>query len=316
MRIFEQTLCVVFLVMLSSCGPLHEQQASMPPDPGETLPEWAFDAPFYFRPPPDVAPKPASELTADYSAHYYVSKRVILLDRPTNQVPVDRVPRIGVWWTNTDGGVWTRAGFFGLGQTHFSLVAGDDGDYGVRFAGPGIRESLTGKTLPHRVYHLDTQAPLVTVCVEPDKPIYEPNESILIHWWAVDPHLYGKPVRVAVCWSWENPGIFGNRGAEFENSQSAEQEEYTNRIWQPFENALDSSGILAYTIPDYAAGEGMQFQVRAKDRCGNYGVGYSKLVWVSGYTELPTDGLPSQKPGPIASGYTTSTPPTTQPASQ
>ena len=41
--------------------------------------------------------------------------------------------------------------------------------------------------------------------------------------------------------------------------------------------------MLAYTIPDFAAGEGFQFQIRAKDKAGNYGVGYSKVIMVNGY---------------------------------
>ena len=43
--------------------------------------------------------------------------------------------------------------------------------------------------------------------------------------------------------------------------------------------------MMAYTIPEFAAGEGMQFQVRAKDKAGNYGAGYSKVILVSGYQE-------------------------------
>ena len=43
--------------------------------------------------------------------------------------------------------------------------------------------------------------------------------------------------------------------------------------------------MLAYAVPSFAAGEGFQFQVRAKDKAGNYGMGYSKVILVSGYQE-------------------------------
>ncbi|NLX13914.1 MAG: hypothetical protein GXY44_09725 [Phycisphaerales bacterium] len=36
------------------------------------------------------------------------------------------------------------------------------------------------------------------------------------------------------------------------------------------------------TIPKYVAGEAFHFQVRAKDRAGNYRVGYSKVIIFSG----------------------------------
>ena len=41
-------------------------------------------------------------------------------------------------------------------------------------------------------------------------------------------------------------------------------------------------------LAGFAAGEGLQLQVRAKDKAGNYGAGYSKVLFVSGYTEEPT----------------------------
>ena len=198
------------LAFLAGCAqPLHRRQAEMPPELGETLPEWAFDAPFYHRPPPDAVPQPANTPDADHPARYFVNNPVILLDRPGNQVPADREPRIAVWWSNTDGCVWTRAGYFGLGQTHFSFIAGDDGDYGIRFLGPGIRESLLNPARPHRIYHVDTCPPDVTVTIEPEQPVYDPDQMIAIRWVAEELNIDKDPVRLAICWMAGGCGLRG-----------------------------------------------------------------------------------------------------------
>ncbi len=280
------------LILLCACEqPLHQRQASMPPDLAETLPEWAFDAPYYFRPSPDAVPREASQPNADLPQHYYVRERVFMIERPNNDVPASRVPRVAVWWTNTNGGQWTRAGYFGLGQTHFPFVGGDDGDYAIRFVGPGIKESLTEETIPHRIYHLDTVPPCVKVVVEPDHPIYESNELVWVHWAVDDPNLDKKSVRLAICWSWENPDLMEYRlSPNYPPNTPEEMEKAASRFWKPFKPAFDTDSVLAYTIPEYAAGEAFQFQVRAKDRAGNYGVGYSKVIMVSG-TKGSGDGL-------------------------
>ncbi len=295
---------------------LHRRQAQVPPEPGETLPEWAFDAPFYFRPPPDAAPQLANQPDADHPARYFVRDRVILLDRPANEVPLDRAPRIAVWWTNTDGCEWTRAGYFGLGQTHFPFVAGDDGDYGIRFVGPGIRASLSGETPPHRIYHLDTCPPCVTVSVEPDKPIYDPSETITIGWLAVDLNIDKKPAELAVCWSWENPGMLAAQQAAIAESKAAQPDKWATRLWQPISDMVKPEGSLTYTIPPYAAGEGFQIQVRAKDRAGNYGAGYSELILVNGFQSWPTTQPIGEPPTTTAPAPALASQPTSDSQSQ
>ena len=295
---------VLVLTVLAGCQqkPLHREQCSMTPELAEKLPEWAFDAPYYFRPPPDATPQAVNETDPDYPLHYYVRNPVVLLTRPANEVPVDRAPRIAVWWTNTNGCLWARAGFFGLGQTHFAFVAGDDGDYGVRFVGPGIKESLTEETIPHRIYHYDTAPPVVSVTVEPDLPIYEPGQVLWLHWSTSDPNLDEMPVQLAVCWSWENPDILKLREGELERPDNAGLDPSASRLWKPFKPIFEAESMLAYTIPDFAGGEGFQFQVRAKDKAGNYGIGYSKAILVSGYQE-PTPP-PSQVNDQPADGPT------------
>lgn len=308
LRSLVDATVVSLLTLLVGCAAaLHKREASMPPDPGEILPEWAFDAPYYFRPPPDAVPRPVNQPDADHPARYYVNQRVFLIERPVNDVPADRVPRIAIWWTNTDGCVWTRAGFFGLGQTHFPFVAGDDGDYGIRFVGPGLRESLAQDTPPHRIYHLDTCPPSVTVDIEPDQPAYEPGQQVTISWRAEDVNLEQRPVQLAVCWSWENPDLLEFLRTGEAERQTGRPETSVGRYWQPIEGVYWPSGCLDYTIPAFAAGEGLQLQVRAKDRAGNYGAGYSKIILVNGYRSLPASSQPADSVAVLLA-------PTTEPA--
>jgi hypothetical protein len=292
---------VLVLAVLAGCQqPLHQEQASMPPELAETLPEWAYDAPHYFRPPPEASPLAVNAADPDYPLHYYVRKPVILVTRPANNVPLDRAPRICVWWTNTNGCLWSRAGFFGLGQSHFAFLAGDDGDYGIRFVGSGITESLTQETIPHRIYHYDAVPPVVSITVEPDCTIYDPEEVLWVHWSVCDPNLDEMPVQLALCWSWENPDILKLREGELERPDAVDLEPSESRIWRPFQPIMEGEGMLAYAIPSFAAGEGFQFQVRAKDKAGNYGVGYSKVIMVSGHQELPESEQAEQvQEGPV-----------------
>lgn len=190
------------------CNPSRQQrQAQMPPDAGETLPEWAFDAPFYFQPPTEAVPQPTQEPPPDLPGHYYVNQHVFMIDRPENNVRVDRAPRIAVYWTDTSGAVWMRAGYFGLGQSFFAFVAGDDGDYGIRFVGPGIRESLTPQTVPHRIYHVDTRPPVVKLQVEPDVTLAQPEDMLTVTWTINDANLAADTARFNICWSGDNPTL-------------------------------------------------------------------------------------------------------------
>ncbi len=280
------TSALVVALLAAACNqPEYAKQAAMPPDPGETLPEWAFDAPFYFQPTTEAMPRPVTEANPDYPTHYYVNRRVFPIDRPDNEVHLDRAPRIAVWWTNTNGGAWARSGFLGLGQTHFHFVAGDDGDYGIRFVGPGIRESLTQETVPHRIYHVDTVAPCITVRVAPEQPVYYPEDELVITWTVEDPNLDADSIRLNVCWSWENPDMLELRRPDNEGEPPRDNPPPpATRLWWPYKADCSPNDMATFTIPARAQGEALQFQVRAKDRAGNYGAGYSCPIFVSGIT--------------------------------
>jgi hypothetical protein len=289
---------VAVALLAAACNqPEYAKQAEMAPDPGETLPEWAFDAPYYFQPTTEAMPRPVTEANSDYPTHYYVNRPIFPIDRPDNEVRLDRAPRVAVWWTNTDGGAWARAGCFGLGQTHFHFVAGDDGVYGVRFVGPGIRESLTQETVPHRIYHVDTVAPCVTVRVAPDQPVYYPEDELAITWTVEDPNLDVDSVRLNVCWSWENPDMLELRRPDNEGEPPRDNPPPpATRLWRPYKPDCRPSDMATFTIPPRAQGEALQLQVRAKDRAGNYAAGYSCPIFVSGVTSWATPQAAAAQP--------------------
>lgn len=290
----RQSIPWIAILTIAAAGlacnqPKHEKQAHMAPDPAETLPDWAFDAPYYFQPTSDALPKPASPANDDFPTHYYVNKRVFPIDRPENDVRLDSAPRLAVWWTNTNGCAWARAGCFGLGQTHFHFVGGDDGAYGIRFVGPGIRESLTQDTLPNRIYHLDTVGPCVKVRVAPDQPVYFADDELVVSWQVQDPNLDTDSIRLNVCWSWENPDMVELRRPDNESTPPRDlPEPPATRLWRPLKPDCGTDDMTTFKIPAAAEGESFQFQIRAKDRAGNYTAGYSCPILVSGTTSWPT----------------------------
>jgi hypothetical protein len=296
--IATSSILAVALLGAACNQPKYEKQAQMPPDPGETLPDWAFDAPAYFQPPSESLPRPASPPNDDYPTHYYVNKRVFPIDRPENEVRLDRAPRIAVWWTNTNGCAWARSGCFGLGQTHSYFVGGDDGDYGIRFVGPGIRESLTEDTVPHRIYHLDTAGPCIKVRVAPDQPAYYPDDQLVVSWKADDRNLDAESIRLNVCWSWENPDMVELRRPD--NGSEPPQDvpdPPATRLWRPYKAECGPDDMTTFTIPANAQGEALQFQVRAKDRAGNYTAAYSCPIFVTGKTSW-SNAQAAAAPGP------------------
>ena len=276
----------VGLALVTGCSQWpHIRQGQMPCDPAEALPEWAFDAPYYFLPPPEGVPQPASRPAADFPTHYYVRDKLFLVERPANEVPADRAPRIAIWWTDTDGCVWNRAGYFGLSQTYFPFLVGDDADYGIRFVGPGIRESLTSDTIPHRIYHVDRVPPTVYICVSPDLPVFDPGQTLNISWVIHERFLDPRSVRLNITWGWENPDMPQWRPDQPLPVESGDPDKLATRHWHPYKKDLEAEGAFLYDIPKHITGESFQFQVRAQDLAGNYGVGYTRVLFVGGYTD-------------------------------
>jgi hypothetical protein len=245
-------------------------------DPANQYPEWAYDAPFYYRPARDrgdVGEEIASR-QAGGPTHYYVRDRLVYMPRPVRKATTspatptlgartterDMAPRIGVFWTDSGGLEWERAGYFGIGQTHFVFPAENDGVYGFRFIGPDQPPAKCTPPRPQIVYHVDTVPPEVVVYVEPNQPAYHVSESVTIHWMAQDVHLSDSPVSISACW------LVGDDDA---------------CEWTPIIHDQPSEGSMTFAIPPHATDCRLRIRADARDRSGNLGVGFSPPMVVA-----------------------------------
>jgi len=227
-----------------------------PFDPPNMYPGWAYDQPDYFRPPEELTPEP--RVRKGDPLHYFTNNKIVLVRRPTGYTP-EEIPRVAIYWTDNNGFRWNKGGYFGREQTFFPLQVSEDGDYGIRFVGPGQEAALDSLAYPVRVYHVDTKLPEVEVMIEPEKSWYHPGEEILISWRVNDYHLIEKPTRV---------GILVDFTAE------------VDRRTIELERDLPDEGSLPYRIPPDMIDHELRFRVDALDRAKNLGIGYSYALQV------------------------------------
>ena len=224
-------------------------------DPPNTYPEWAYDATNYVQPPQELTPEP--KVNPNDPLHYFTRDKVVLIRKPEGYTP-EEIPRVGIWYTDNNGFHWNKAGYFGRGQTFFPFEAPEDGDYGIRFVGPGQDPALHSLPYPERVYHVDTILPEVQVTVEPEKTWYNVGETVTISWKAEDYHLIEYPVRIGRLLDFTADGV---------NALELQRD-------------LADEGQITYTIPEDALDHEMRFRVDALDRAGNLGVGISFALQV------------------------------------
>lgn len=226
-----------------------------PVDPPNSYPEWTYDAPQTMKPAADLTPEPRAR--EEDPLHYFTNKKLVPIRQPSGYKP-EEIPRVAVWYTDNNGFDWKKGGYFGQSQTFFWFDAPADGDYGVRFVGPGQEPSKVPVAEPVRVYHVDTTLPTVELIVDPNQAWYRPGQTISLSWKAQDYHLVEQPVEIGVAtdFSSEHPS------------------------WTVLQKDLDASGNYSYTIPSDATGRGLTFRAAARDRAGNVGVGFSHLIQV------------------------------------
>lgn len=226
-----------------------------PFDPPNTYPEWAYDAPQYVRPPHELKPEP--KVNSSDPLHYFTNQKVVMVRRPEGFQPED-IPRVAVWWTDNNGFHWNKAGYFGRQQTFFAFEVEEDGDYGIRFVGPGQDPALHSLPYPERVYHVDTVLPDVDVHVEPEKTWYHVGETVTISWRAADYHLVEFPVRIGLLYDFTA-----------QNDPSVE-----------IQRDLPDEGVISFTLPPEALDHEVRFRVDAIDRAGNLGIAISFALQV------------------------------------
>jgi len=226
-----------------------------PFNPAKTYPEWAYDAPSYTKPVEE--PQSESRRRAKDPAHFFTSKPVIMVHQPEGYVP-EEIPRVAIWYTRDNGHHWERAGYFGRGETYYKLQVKKEGDYGIRFVGPGQEAAMEALPYPVCVHHVDMTPPKVTLSVDPEQAWYQLGQRVTLNWKAVDPHLEAMPTRVSVITDWASDTV------------------------RPIEVAREQAdtGSIEYTIPGNLLGDGFRFRVDAIDRAGNIGLAYSHTLQI------------------------------------
>lgn len=223
--------------------------------PAKTYPEWAYDAPSYTRPVDEPKSEPKSRVKDP--EHFFTSKPVIMVHKPEGYV-AEEIPRVAIWYTHDNGYHWKKAGYFGRSATYFPLQVTKEGDYGIRFVGPGQEAAMETPPNPVCVHHVDMTPPKVKLSIDPEQAWYTLGQRITINWNATDPHLEAMPARVSVIPDWaSNPA-------------------------QPIEIAREQPevGSIDYVVSSSLMGDGFRIRVDAIDRAGNIGLAYSQTLQI------------------------------------
>lgn len=255
-------------------------------NPETNYPDWTYDKPIYTE--PAVEPKPYETVANDIDV-YYSRSDMFFIRHPNGKQP-DVRPRTAVWFSYDAGATWQKNGFFGMDQRFYSFFAEQDGRYWIRFVGPNMGAAEVPPGQPHEIHVVDTQAPVITlqvdpppieeVCVDsegnevPAKPdgscccchrkvrrehIYHVGEKVIVSWCVTDMNLAPKTIELSTCF------------ARFPH----------NLVWSRFKGKLAPTGTLEVVIPPEAASQaGMRFRMIAHDKADNIGLGMSEVMEV------------------------------------
>ena len=226
-----------------------------PFNPTNDYPAWAYDAPSYMKPVEELSP--AASVREGDPLHYFTNQKLVQVRAPADYAAED-IPRVAVWWTDNNGFHWQKAGYFGRAQSFFPFEVEEDGDYGIRFVGPGQAPANETPAVPERVYHVDTTLPEGEVTIDPDQSQYEAGQKITISWRAADYHLIEAPVSIKMM-------------TDFSAAEP--------RIVE-LQRGLADAGSITYEISPDAADHQVRFRVEACDRANNLGLGISPALQV------------------------------------
>ncbi len=226
-----------------------------PFNPQERYPGWAFDQPEYMQ--PNTPLDSEMPIRGDDPNHFFTNNCVVLIEQPSGYTP-EEIPRVAVYRSDDNGFTWKRDGMFGREQQYYALETYADGDYGIRFVGPGQQLAERTPADPQRVYHVDTQPPELEIEINPEKTWYRPGDQIKIAWAARDPHLIANPVRL---------GMLMDFTGDIRNLVELQRD-------------LADEGSMTYRIMPDTAGHEIVFRVEALDRAENLGLAYSHHLQV------------------------------------
>lgn len=262
-----------------------------PFDPAKNYPEWTYDKPSYMKAAADLQPEPRAR--EEDPLHYFTNKKLVPIRQPGGYKP-EEIPRVAVWYTDNNGFDWQRAGYLGRIETYFWFDAPGDGDYGIRFVGPGQEPAKVPVAEPIRVYHVDTTLPDVELIVDPNQAWYQPGQTVVITWKAHDYHLKEQPVEIGL-------------STDFSSEHPS---------WTVLQKDLEAEGSYSYAIPNDAADRGLTFRVAALDRAGNLGMAFSHLIQVTGdKNAAPTDSHQTPPQNPLDLSTANAAPPPVAPSS-
>lgn len=232
-----------------------QSDCEAPFDPETQYPGWAYDEPEYVKPAGALTPEP--RVKKGDPLHYFTNKTIVPVRQPSGYVP-EEIPRIAIWWTDNNGFHWHKAGHFGRQQSFFPFEVEEDGDYGVRFVGPGQEAAMHALAYPERVYHVDTVVPEVEITIDPEQSWYYPGQTITIAWRAADYHLTELPVCIGMLMDF-----------------TADEHETIE-----LQRDLADEGTIVYHIPADTLDHEIRFRADAEDRAGNLGIAFSYALQV------------------------------------
>lgn len=251
-------------------------------NPKQDYAEWTYDAPFYYRPTTELKPL---ETIGKNTPVYYISSTWFFVSHPGNcQLVGD--PRVAVWYSTDEGQNWQRAGFYGVEQSHFLFEAKEDGNYWIRFVGPGQKTAKGPVPQPHRIYVVDTQSPLLAIAIKPS-PWQDEEKKV--------PTVYSVGQEIVVGWQVEDPNLKINSIKMESCVGKAPYEVY----WMAFRDSLPPEGNRKVVIPSEAARYGnFRFRLEAEDKAGNIAVATTVPLFIkpsdvaaAKTTTQPADGL-------------------------
>jgi len=236
-------------------------------NPQVDYPDWTYDAPFYYRPTEDLQ---VAE-TIGQGIPVYYSRNDSFFIRHPGGCQVNGEPRVVVWSSSHQGKDWTKAGCFGVEQSHFLFKADADGPQWVRFVGPGQGISQVPPGMPHRIYVVDTKMPEIALTITPgpwtDEEnkvpyVYRVGETVTLHWAVRDANLAAGTIKLGTCF------------AKFPH----------NLVWSQFPKPMPPTGsIKKVEIPPEAVRDGgMRFRMEAADRAGNVGMAMTEVLQIAG----------------------------------
>ena len=271
---------VLAVATVSGCTQIDENPQW---DPQADYPQWAYDAPYYYRPTEDLK---AAETVGDGIPIYYSRSEYFFIKHPIGY-QLNGVPRMAVWSSDDEGQNWLKAGYYGVEQSHFRFRAEADGAYWIRFVGPGQGTSEVPPGVPHRIYVVDRKAPTIVLSVSPPPwqdeektipHIYHVGDSVVIYWGVSDANLKDGSVKLSACF------------AEFPH----------NLVWSRWPKALGSGGSETIEIPPEAARDGgLRLRIEATDKAGNIGMALTEVMRVVGGPASPTVGPATRPAGPL-----------------